>query len=68
MEPVSDTCRRIPAILLPQGEFAAKRSGYSVMWETPEAIFTGKTENGVRGINIPCTVVVKDGAVFIKDK
>jgi len=45
----------------PDGTFHGFWSGYVVRWETEDGRYEAKSKNGVRGINVPCVVVVESG-------
>ena len=45
----------------PDGTFDGTWSGYVVRWETPHGQYEAKSKLGVRGINVPCQVTVKNG-------
>lgn len=49
---------RNPYIL--PGEYPALYSGYVVVFETELARYELRMDEGIRGIDVPCTVVVDD--------
>lgn len=46
---------------IPDGTYIGVRSGFTVGFAVDDVQFEGMCETGVRGINIPCVVVVEDG-------
>lgn len=50
---------------LPDGGYAGLISGYTVTFRTNGRVFEAQAEIGVRGLNVPCTVVVKDGSAVV---
>lgn len=58
---ITELRQEISYYTIPDGTYKAKHSGYELKIETPMGIFIGKCNHGVRGMNIPCIVTVKDG-------
>ena len=50
------------------GVFDGLWSGYTVEWEMPAGTYKGKASRGVRGMNIPCTVTIKNARVSVEAK
>jgi hypothetical protein len=54
--------RRIePAEGVPDGSYIGSQTGYTVRFETPHGTYQGQVTYGVRGINIPRLILVRDG-------
>ena len=63
LENVHCVDRQLP----PDGEYRGLWSGYNVRFKVADGrIYVGETSIGVRGIDIPCTVIVSDGKVEVK--
>lgn len=45
----------------PDGVYDGKISGYVVVWSVGSVVYSGQSEIGVRGMNEPVVVTVKDG-------
>jgi len=58
---LKDVKRIEPTGEIEDGSYAGKWSGYVIKWETPYGAYEAKTETGVRGIDVPCTVLVQSG-------
>lgn len=52
----------------PDGVYDGKISGYSVVWSVGGVVYLGQSEVGIRGINEPVIVTVKDGKPTWSDK
>ena len=52
--------------VLEDGEYDGKWGGYIVEVNIKGENYRIETVNGVRGIDVPCTVVIKNGEVWIK--
>lgn len=53
--------------LPPDGEYRGSWSGYKVRFQvTGGGTYEGDSTMGVRGIDVPCTVVVSKGKVKVK--
>ena len=50
---------------LPDGDYQGTWSGYEVRVIVNEQGYRMHTENGIRGLNIPCTVRVRAGVVTV---
>lgn len=51
---------------LPDGQYLGKWGGYSVRVEADGQVHTMQTKDGVRGMNIPCTVSVSKGQATVE--
>jgi hypothetical protein len=51
---------------LEDGEYPGKQSGYSVVFEIPSGPIQATSPMGVRGINVPVTVIVSGGIASLK--
>lgn len=51
---------------LPNGRYDGLWSGYQVIVNLEDEQIKLKTKNGVRGINVPCIVIVDNGNVRIE--
>jgi len=50
----------------PDGLYSGSRSGYVSSFTASDGIvYKAETHNGVRGINVPCNVLVVDGVASI---
>lgn len=52
-------------VTLPDGEYHGFWGGYLVRIETHDKVYELKTENGIRGINVPCVVKSYNGKVVV---
>ncbi len=51
----------------PDGKYKGSWSGYEVKFEDNDGdTFEGRTENGLRGIDIPCEVTIENGVITAK--
>ncbi len=53
---------------VPNGAYEGKWSGYQAEFEHDGRTHRVQTDIGVRGLNCPCIVTVKDGAALVKAK
>ncbi len=51
---------------VPDGSYKAKITGHSVVFRYSIFEYTLESDEGVRGINIPCTVVVESGEFYLE--
>jgi hypothetical protein len=67
MNTFAKTCVKLTEERPPEGTYQGKWSGYVVRLEAPQGKYEITTGHGVRGIDIPCFVTVKeDGAIIIE--
>jgi hypothetical protein len=51
---------------IPDGTHRGVWSGYRVEFATPQGVFEATTEQGVRGLKVPCLVEVQGGVATLK--
>ncbi len=52
----------------PCGVYKGMWNGYYISFDIHGETWTAKTEDGLRGINVPCTVIVlEDGSIEVED-
>lgn len=51
---------------LPNGEYRGFASGYVIAFTIEDAIFELEMENGIRGVNIPVSIIVSGETVRIE--
>lgn len=56
----------VTEIAIPDGTYHGRWGGYEVEMTINGSRVTFRTEDGVRGLNIPVTVVVKDGMADVQ--
>jgi hypothetical protein len=62
---ITDLHQEITYYTVPNGTYKGRHSGHEIRFDTPIGEFVGKCDSGVRGMNIPCTITVKDGTYEI---
>lgn len=66
---LADVIRYEDKIEHPNGVFDGLWTGYCVRWEESGTQFEARTVGiGIRGLNVPCRVIVKDGRFSVETK
>lgn len=50
---------------IPEGDYPGSWSGYVVLAGIGNVVYELQTEDGVRGLNVPCTIKVRDGVATV---
>ena len=56
----------VEPVQIPDGRYPGHQSGYEVTFVVGDVKYTGKSSWGARGLNCPCTVVVRDGVFTVE--
>lgn len=55
-----------PITSVPDGDYPGTWSGYTVLTSINSRAVQLRTVNGIRGINVPCVVRVRDGVIKVE--
>lgn len=66
MSDVTQVCEKCPVVSIPDGRYAGKWSAYTVEFRVGGREFVATTKDGVRGVNVPCIVVVEGAKITIE--